>query len=157
MKLRPVLLVLVLGAASGCAGSPGGSTLQLSDAQPTSGTSAGASPGYSLSEEEKALNCKQLTGRMQVRLLQVRDYVARQKTSSLSRTMQNASNSVLGGSAFGANPDAQHQRDRAQLAAYNKRLAEQNCATFNLAEEFKPKDVTHTPTPQKKSGTKKSR
>lgn len=129
-------LAVALVLLTGCAGS--GSSDQTA-----------LSPGgiYQLSAEEQDLDCKSLTGRMQVRILQIRDHETQSKSTAAARTMQSASTQVFGGSTFGADPDAQYAKDRAMLEAYNKQLAAKDCSTFDLASELMPKPITATPAP----------
>jgi hypothetical protein len=54
---------------------------------------------------------------------------------------------VLGTNTTGGDPTGQMRKDRAQLEAYNRRLAEKGCKSFNLDAELQPKPVTVTPTP----------
>lgn len=151
-------LLCALGAgllAVACAGSLPG------DSQPTKERLAaqasvaqagglGADGTYVLSDTEKALDCKKLSGRMQLRILQIRDGAERETASGLSRGMQGATTSVLGGTLYGLDPGGQHAKDRAMLDAFNRQLAAKGCKTFDLAAELAPKPVTHTPSPQKK-------
>lgn len=101
--------------------------------------------------DELALNCKKLTGRMAVRIVQIRDYQSRHQTTALSRTIQSTTTSVMGGSKEGTDPVGRYARDRAQLEAYNQRLAEKNCANFDLNAELDPnaKDPPRTRRPNK--------
>jgi hypothetical protein len=145
-QVRALIVAIPLFAA-GCASSPTTDTIAIDPASGTAQPPAAQAAEYQLTDEEKALDCKKLTGRMQVRILQVRDYGARQKTSSTSRALQSATTTVLGGSKEGSDPDGEHKRSLAQLEAYNKQLAAKGCKTFNLAEELQPKPVTATPQP----------
>jgi len=102
----------------------------------TNETGAMADDGrYQLSAEEQALNCRKLTGRMQVRLMQVRD--AAPEVSGGARAMQGAANSVFGGTTRGLDGTAERRRDLALLDAYNRRLAEKGCPTYDLAKELR--------------------
>ncbi|MFA5952704.1 MAG: hypothetical protein WC807_20785 [Hyphomicrobium sp.] len=138
------LATLMMG---GCAEGPAAEQLTVA------GPSEPAPPppaAYALTDEEKALDCKRLTGRMQVRILQIRDFSVRPQSSAAAYTVQGAARSVLGGGHAGADPNGQYARDRAQLEAYNAELAAKHCRTFNLDDELKPKPVTATPTPSRK-------
>jgi hypothetical protein len=106
--------------------------------------------GYVLSAQELALSCRKLTGRMQVRILQIRDYEQRAKPSPASRLAQQAATSLHGGSRHDIDPEAEYRRDRAMLEAYNRRLAAKNCKTFDLEAELKPKPIRETPTSTRK-------
>ena len=147
MKPAPGIFAAMAGvafAASACSGSVQTGSTALATVQP-------AAAGYVLNEEEKALNCKKLIGRMQVRILQIRDYEAKNSPSAVSQSLQSAAVMVGSGATYGLNTSADHARDRAQLAAYNQRLGELNCKTFNLDDELRPKAVTATPTPVAKT------
>lgn len=105
-----------------------------------------------MTAEEMELDCKKLTGRMAVRIVQVRDFQTRTQSTSLSRSIQTAVKPAYGGSGEGTDPDGRYARDRAMLDAYNQRLAEKNCANFDLNAELDPnaKDPPRT-RPLKKS------
>lgn len=94
--------------------------------------------GYQMKPEELALDCRKLTGRMAVRIVQIRDFQTRSRATSLSRGIQAAAKPAFGGSGEGSDPDARYARDRAMLEAYNRRLAEKNCANFDLDAELDP-------------------
>lgn len=102
---------------------------------------------YSLSADEKALDCKQLTGRMQLRILETRDYYQQPKTSDAAQKIQGAVVPIFGGTKQGINPDSDYARERAKLEAYNKELAARGCGTFNLEDEMRPKPLSDTPEP----------
>lgn len=104
-----------------------------------------ADGSYTLSEAELALDCKKLTGRTLVRILQIRDYELSRKSSATSRYAQQLVAPVLGGTAYGLDPDAEFRRDRAMVEAYNRRLAEKRCKVFDLIKELQPKPAAETP------------
>jgi hypothetical protein len=114
---------------------------------PKSGPSGTAVGHYELSKAELALDCRKLTGKMQIRILQIRDYVQRAKTSTVSRLAQQGLTPIYGGTQYGADPDAQYRRDLAMLYAYNRQLAAKKCNTFDLDAELKPQPIEHTPRP----------
>lgn len=93
---------------------------------------------YQLSPAEMELDCKKLTGRMAVRIVQVRDYRTRSQATLVSRTIQDAQTSVMGGSKVGTDPDGRYARDLAQLQAYNARLASKDCPNFDLEASLDP-------------------
>lgn len=134
-----VLLVSVLG---GCAASPepGSYSLASDSPAPAAAASQSAPPpaaaAYVLSEEEKTADCKRLTGRMKIRIIQIRDYHSRTKSSALSRNMQLAHSQVWG-TTKGIDPDGEYAQDRAMLDAYNAQLAAKGCTTLDLAAELK--------------------
>lgn len=139
MTLRPIIACLCLAGLAACAGSGDVATSALTDVGggPVAPGATSRPAGYALSEEEKGLDCRRLTGRMKIRILQIRDYHARAKTSELSRSLQSAQ-ANFGASATGSDPDGDYARDRAMLEAYNAQLAAKGCKTLDLAAELKP-------------------
>lgn len=105
------------------------------------------SSGYIMTEVELGYDCRKLTGRMQVRILDLRDRTERGQTSSVSRGLQKAVTGIFGGTDHGKNPDAEYDREIARLAAYNRQLVAKDCRSFDLEDELKPKDVRVTPSP----------
>ncbi len=154
MFSRTILLVSAapLLLFGGCASTPGPGPIaapaEAAGAQKSASASAG---GYTLSAEELALDCRKITGRMQVRILQIRDYAERPGTTGLSHATQIATTSVLGGTKEGTDPDSRYAHDRAVLEAYNNQLAAKGCPTFNLVAELKPRGIMETPSPVAKT------
>jgi hypothetical protein len=107
----------------------------------------GADEAYQLTPDELKYDCKRITGKMQVRILQVRDQRERTLTSKTAQVFQQAVVPVIGGSPHGARPDDDFKRDRSWLEAFNVRLAEKNCAAYNLETELQPRGVRDTPKP----------
>lgn len=96
-------------------------------------------PGaYQLTEEERGLGCKRLTGRMAVRIVQIRDYQSRSHASGLARSIQASVKPMFGGPGQGADPAATYAHDRAKLEAYNQELARRQCPNFDLDAELAP-------------------
>ncbi len=150
-----VLFALASGIAGGCSQNGSDSLMpQIGQKVPDR-----YKPGeaYELTAEEKALNCKQLTGRMQVRILQSRDLIQRNDSSALGRGMQSAVTPIFGGATQGADPAADAARDRAVLEALNKQLAAKKCPTYDLDAEMRPRPVRDTPTPVPNPTTAKSK
>lgn len=112
---------------------------------------AAATPGlqadgtYVLGPSELALSCRKLTGRTLVRILQIRDYEIARSGSVAARQIQKAVTPVFGGTERGADPDADYRRDRAIVEAYNRRLAEKGCKSFDLVKELQPKPAAESP------------
>ena len=66
-----------LAILAGCASEPPEAAVTPAPPPGASApTTSQAPPSYQLSEKELGLKCKDLTGRMQVRILQIRDYNA---------------------------------------------------------------------------------
>lgn len=154
--MRTTLFIL-LSVMVGCATATSAWSAEdfLKKVKPSSVGSVDEKGVYQMSAEELGYDCKKLTGRMQVRILQIRDYAVRQKTSGLSRGLQSLSSQTFGGTTAGADPDGQYHKDLAALQAYNRRLAEKKCRTFDLEAELKPKPTTVTPTPTPQAKPKK--
>jgi len=147
-----VLGLVLLSAAfgCGCAGAPADAPPALvadsGIAKPPLVNDAAAFPDYQLSDEEKKFDCKKLTGKMQVRMLQMRGFDTRTKGSAVARTTQAVATPIFGGTKEGLDPDGQYHKDRAMLEAYNRQLAEKKCKTFNIEAELAKTDGS-TPTP----------
>jgi hypothetical protein len=140
VEIRAVCVMLAASTlACACASTQG--------EQPPSLLNDADMPAYQLSERERKYDCKKLTGAMQVRILQIRDYDQRNKPSLAARGVQGVTTPIWGGTKEGMNPDAQHRRDLAMLEAYNGLLAQKNCKTFDLAAELKKRGPTDMPTP----------
>lgn len=149
MRTSAVLLI-ALPMLAGCAQMlPGASPTPRKVQEDTSGTFDGRT--YALSQEELGLDCRRLAGRMQVRILQIRDADERPVGTMLSQGAQIVARPLMGGSTYGVDPAGSLARDRAMLQAYNAQLKAKNCPTFDLEQELKPRDVQHTPRPQQKS------
>lgn len=96
-----------------------------------------AASGYLLTAEETKLDCPKLTGRMRIKIANMRDAVQRPDASAASRTIQSALTPVMGGTRRGMDPTADLQFDRAKLEAYNQRLAEKKCKTLDVDAELR--------------------
>lgn len=146
-----ILLVAVGALLPACAGADSAALAPAAAAEQSTAKSATAAPGlqpdgtYVLNPSELALNCKKLAGRTVVRILQIRDYELSQKTSFASRQAQKIATPVFGGTSYGADPDADYRRDRAIVEAYNWRLAEKRCKSFDLVKELQPKPAAESP------------
>ena len=143
------ILALLLAAAAGLAGcgaqlSQGTGSTEFAPAAGPAGRVAGERgqpAGYVLSADEQELDCKQLTGKMQIRILELRASGAIQTTSLLSRGMQSAARSTVGASAYGLDPNGQHGRDVAMLEAYNRELVAKDCRSYDLAKALSGTDM----------------
>jgi hypothetical protein len=123
--------------------------------KPIDAGSVDAGGTYRLSAEELAFDCKRLSGRMQVRILQLREMTPTAKTSALGHEMKQVTEPVaslmLGkSSSFNADPGKRGADDRAMLKAYNAQLAAKGCKTYDLDAELnaKPGTAPLLPTPK---------
>jgi len=144
-----IVAALASAVVAGCASAPADIKPNLvSDTPPATDVVTGTLPaaGYQLSDEELKYDCRKLTGLMQIRILQIRGYDSNQKASMAARGMQSMATPIWGGTKEGVDPDAQHRKDLAMLQAYNQRLANKQCKTFDLdAELAATGDVTPEP------------
>jgi hypothetical protein len=102
-------------------------------------------PAYQLSAAEQKLNCKQISGRMQVRILQFRDYNAQTNSSQFSRGLQSIFSSTVGTSSKGLDPNGTHADDLRMLTAYNQMLVDKGCKSFDLQSQLQQKDPNSMP------------
>ena len=93
---------------------------------------------YALNESEAKFDCKKLSGSIHVSILQLREASARHRPSPVASQLQKMSAPIQSGSAYGMDPEAETARTRARVEAFNARLAEKKCPTYDLAAELKP-------------------
>ncbi len=92
------------------------------------------------------VDCKPLTGLMQVRILEARSAANTATPSGLSQIFQSSLGNLFGASAKKP-ATAQAAADRAQLEADNKRLVAAGCRSFDLERDLTQTDAKLTPTP----------
>lgn len=119
-------------------------------------TAQPSGPAYELTKEEKALDCRRLTGRMKVRAAVMRSQAGAAKPSAVASVGQTAATTVFGGTRRSADPDADYRVDRARLEAYNRRLAELKCPTLDIDAELKGKPSPPAAKPAPKPATPKA-
>jgi hypothetical protein len=96
---------------------------------------------YEMSGAEKAMDCKRLTGSMQITISRLRDAGVREEPSAVASTAQTWAGPLFGGSGKGADRQAVYARERAKLEAYNAELAAKGCRTLDIeAELTRPAD-----------------
>lgn len=139
----PALLVFL----ASCASPPSDGIAPVTASEAPAAGSPQPDESYVLNPQELKLDCRKLIGRMQVRILQIRDHNQRARPSGASRVAQQAATTLYGGSQQGMDPDAEYRRDRVTLEAYNRQLGAKKCKTFDLEAELKPKPARATPTP----------
>lgn len=91
---------------------------------------------YEMSADEKAMDCKRLTGSMQITISRMRDPYIRMEPSAGARVAQSTATPVFGGSSVGADRERLNARERAKLEAYNRELATRNCKTLDIEAEL---------------------
>ncbi len=150
IRFRHLALCLAL-AANGCAAAvpgympPNPRTEKFKAAAPKGG-GFDAEGVYHLTEQEQALDCKQLTGSTRVKIVQMRESANRAPASTATKAVRRANNPLDSNAGYGFSPDDDYKRDRARLATLNSRLVEKDCQSFDIDAELKPGN-TNTPTP----------
>ena len=134
------LIAATLFAVGGCASST--TTVQNGTIAPEptySGT-------YTLTAEEAKLDCARLTGRLQVRLLALRGAEYKVGPSGTSQAVRYVTSTATGTdtAAYAATRAA---TDRPVLEAYNKRLVDLGCASFDLDKELAARPSAPSPSP----------
>lgn len=109
-------------------------------------SAAGAKKPKADTPDDK-LSCKQLSGRMQIRIMQLRGFSNRQQSSGLSRGIQSGFAATFGNLSHGADPQGEHDGDVKKLHEYNQRLVEKGCKSYDLDAELAKKDIDDVPAP----------
>jgi hypothetical protein len=91
---------------------------------------------YEMSKTEKAMDCKRLTGSMQIVMARLRDDYVRQEPSAIASTAQSVGAPLFGGSGTGADRQAVYARERAKLDAYNDELGAKGCKRLDIDAEL---------------------
>ena len=103
-------------------------------------------PGHAFTPSKpKAETCKSITGTMKVRIIALRQKPIA-PTTLVARGIQSVAKPIFGGTDYGTNQDAQRAADLQLVEAYNKRLVENNCPSFDLAAALAP-GATESPRP----------
>ncbi len=105
-----------------------------------------AATGYELTPEEHGYDCKRLTGRLQIRILELRSRLSDAQTSALSRSFNTVGSAAFGGTNFGLDPKSDRVHDVAQIKAFNDELVAKQCRSFDLAKALTGTDLPPTPT-----------
>ncbi len=138
--------VLMLAAVmAGCA-SGVNSPDALSIAPAAGPNDATATVAEVVTRDEPVFDCKKLTGRMQIRILEMRSFATSSQTSGLSRSMHAAGKTVIGGPSAGIDPKGEHARDYTALEQYNRQLVSQDCRSFDIQKSIASQDMPPQPT-----------
>ena len=89
-----------------------------------------------MSATEKPMDCKRLTGSIQIGITRLKDPLGRQEPSATSATAQKMASPLYGSSAKTADRQAVYARERAKLDAYNAELAAKGCKTVDIEAEL---------------------
>lgn len=138
MIARRLSAFALLLALPGCAAMEPGYDPKLGKVQEKPNVDIGSMDGgsFKMSETEKALDCRKLTGSMQITIARMKDQAERPPPSSFSTTMKGTLSPLIGGSTFNANPQGEVARDRAKLHAYNQALRDKGCTTMDVEAEL---------------------
>jgi hypothetical protein len=91
---------------------------------------------YEMSSTERGMDCKRMTGSMQITISRLKDKYGREEPSSVASSAQSYSGPLFGSSGKGADRGALYARERAKLDAYNEELAAKNCKTLDIEAEL---------------------
>jgi hypothetical protein len=95
---------------------------------------------YVPSDDERKLDCRKLTGSMQVMMDRLRRSGDRREPSVIAKTLQTAGATTFKRSTAGSDISSEVTRERSRLVAYNELLAEKKCKTVDIdAELAKPR------------------
>ncbi len=123
---------------------------------------AAAETRYRLTDAERALDCRKLTGRMTVRLMQLRSEPGRGASapSAFSEAIGGVARpaaTLFWGKSASAVTDSTGRlaSDRAQVHAYNGLLREKGCAVFDVDAELAKAADAPPPRPVKAKSEKR--
>lgn len=92
---------------------------------------------YHMSEQEKSMDCKRMTGSMLITIARLKDPYYRTSASGIATAGHKVVPLVTGGSTVGSDREAEYVRERAKLDAYNEHLASKGCKTLDINAELK--------------------
>ncbi|MBS0253148.1 MAG: hypothetical protein JSR78_18975 [Proteobacteria bacterium] len=96
---------------------------------------------------EDKLNCKQLTGRIQVKIMEMRGFGDRKQASILARGIQSGFAATFGNGSHGVDPNGEYQSELSTLHQYNQRLVTLGCKSYDLDAELNKRDIDDIPAP----------
>jgi hypothetical protein len=140
MLVRFALLATVLMLTACAAALPGYTPPPFKEksqySKPSESGDVAEDGRYQMSETEKALDCKRITGSMQITIARLKDPAGRVEPSGAASVAQKWVAPVLGGSSAGADRKVEYARERAKLDAYNRQLADKGCKTLDIEAEL---------------------
>jgi hypothetical protein len=140
MLPRALVLCTLLPLAACAAAIPGYTPPSFKESKvfkPKQSGDMDAEGTYHMSNQEKGTDCKHLRGAMMVTINRLRHRDKEVGTSSLALGANKLATPFWGGNAKGLDRDAEYQRDRARLEAYNRHLADKSCQTVDIEAELK--------------------
>ncbi len=93
------------------------------------------------------LSCKQISGRMQVTIMELRGFKDRNQASALSRGIQTGMAATFGNLSHGADPQGEYASKIAELRQHNQRLVDKNCKSYDLDAELSKNEIDDVPAP----------
>jgi hypothetical protein len=93
------------------------------------------------------LSCKQISGRMQVKIMQQREFNQEKQSSSLSRGIQSGFAATFGNVSHGVDPQGEREADLQKLREFNQRLVDKGCKSYDLDAELAKKEIDDVPAP----------
>jgi hypothetical protein len=91
---------------------------------------------YELSQDEMAMDCRRMTGSMNITISRLRDAEGRKGGSALAESAHKTMPLITQGSTASADRQTTMSRERAKLDAYNRHLATRNCKTLDIDAEL---------------------
>ncbi len=91
---------------------------------------------YEISQDELAMDCRRMTGSMQITINRLRDAASRKGGSGLAEAAHKTMPLITQGSTASADRQTTMSRERAKLDAYNRQLATRNCKTLDIDAEL---------------------
>ena len=140
--LRRLPAVATLLFLTSCAAVPGYTPPPLEGkhenklAKPLESGEVGAGGRYEMSANERAMDCKRLTGSIQITISRLKAPLGRQEASATSATAQTMTSPFYGSSPKTADRQTVYGRERAKIEAYNDELSARGCKTVDIEAEL---------------------
>jgi predicted small lipoprotein YifL len=141
--LKRAMALAMVGLLAACAAAtpgyvpPSDSKSPLDRAKAFESGSLSANGAYQVSAAERALDCRRLSGSMQIIIARLKDTPNRPQPSALAVSANAAVTTVRGGPRV-LDVSTEIARERAKLTAFNGLLAEKKCKTMTLETELAP-------------------
>ena len=132
LAIPAVFLALTACAAAVPGYSPPPFKEQSKFAKPLESGDVGDEGRYEMSAAEKAMDCKRLTGSMQIVMARLKDAYVRMEPSAVCGGRTENGCPHEGRLGPGCRPAGVYARERAKLDAYNAELAAKNCKTLDI-------------------------
>jgi hypothetical protein len=134
--LVPAALLALAGCAAAMPGYMPPAFNEKKNPFPTAESGDMRDGRYEMSSSERAMDCKRLTGSMQITISRLKDAYGREEPSAAASTAQTWAGPLFGSGGKGADRQALYARERAKLDAYNEELAAKGCKTLDIEAEL---------------------